>query len=179
MILCREELGKAVDKAVFPGIQGGPLMHVIAAKAVAFKEALGPEFRQYQVRIVENARALAAALTERGFKLVSGGTDNHLILVNVKVKGLTGKVAEAALDEIGVTVNKNTIPFDEESPFVTSGIRLGTPAVTTRGMEPAQMVQIAQIIDDGLTAVAADSLAAKKESLQARVRALTGAFPLK
>ncbi len=145
---------------------------------MSLREAQLPAFAAYQRRVVENARALAEALLAIGFKLASGGTDNHLMLVNVKVKGLTGKQAEAALDEIGVTVNKNTIPFDEESPFVTSGIRLGTPAVTTRGMGPAQMAEIATIIDDTLAAVAADRFAATKEGLQARVRTLTSAFPL-
>jgi glycine hydroxymethyltransferase len=178
MILCRESLAKALDKAVFPGIQGGPLMHIIAAKAVAFKEAEAPEWRDYQRRIIENAQALAAALLEQGFTLVSGGTDNHLMLVNVKAKGLTGKVAEAVLDEVGITVNKNTIPFDEESPFVTSGIRLGTPAVTTRGMGPEQMSEIARVINDTLTATAASNLEGTMGDLQARVRSLTSAFPL-
>lgn len=178
MILCRESLAKALDRAVFPGIQGGPLMHIIAAKAVALKEAEAPEWRDYQRRIIENAQALAAALLEQGFRLVSGGTDNHLMLVNVKIKGLTGKVAEAVLDEVGVTVNKNTIPFDEESPFVTSGIRLGTPAVTTRGMGPEQMREIAAIINDALTAAAAGHLEAGMGGLQNRVRSLTSAFPL-
>lgn len=178
LILCKEKYAKQIDKAVFPGIQGGPLMHVIAAKAVALKEAQGPEFAVYQAHIVENSRALAKALLELGFKLVSGGTDNHLMLVNVKEKGLTGKVAEKALDEIGVTVNKNTIPFDTESPFVTSGIRLGTPAVTTRGMGPEQMKQIAEIIDETLTVTAAQRLDAARDGLQTRVHALTAQFPL-
>src|SRR5690606_17187090 len=127
MILCKAEHAKAVDKAVFPGIQGGPLMHVIAAKAVALKEALTPEFKEYQKRVVANAKAMAKALADRGYRIVSGGTDNHLLLVDVKQAGLTGKDAEKALDEVGITVNKNTIPFDTESPFVTSGIRIGTP----------------------------------------------------
>jgi glycine hydroxymethyltransferase len=178
MILCRQEFAKAIDKAVFPGTQGGPLMHVIAAKAVALKEAMEPSFAQYQRNVVANAQELAKALLAMGFRLASGGTDNHLLLVNVKVKSLTGKQAEAALDEIGITVNKNTIPFDEESPFVTSGIRLGTPAVTTRGMGAEQMKEIAAIINDTLTATAADNLDAHRESLKARVKALTAAFPL-
>jgi len=180
LILCRAEYAKDIDKAVFPGIQGGPLMHIIAAKAVALKEAMTPEFSAYQKRVVENAAALAAALVAKGFKLASGGTDNHLMLVNVKVKGLTGKEAEKALDEIGITVNKNTIPFDEESPFVTSGIRLGTPAVTTRGMGPEQMVEIASIISDTLEAAASGTLGKDevKAGLQKRVKALTSAFPL-
>ena len=133
MILCKEEHAKAVDKAVFPGIQGGPLMHIITAKAVAFKEAQQPEFASYQRQIVSNASALAEALLERGFHLVSGGTDTHLMLVDLRSKNITGKEAEALLDAAGITANKNAIPFDPEKPFISSGIRLGTPAVTTRG----------------------------------------------
>ncbi|TGE33947.1 serine hydroxymethyltransferase [Desulfosporosinus sp. Sb-LF] len=152
LILCKAEYAQAIDKAIFPGIQGGPLMHVIAAKAVAFGEALQPNFKAYQTRIVENAQALAQALLDRGFRIVSGGTDNHLILVDVRTKGVTGKAAETILDEVGITVNKNTIPFETESPFVTSGIRLGTPAVTTRGMDVKAMKQIAEAIDLALTA---------------------------
>lgn len=178
MILCRADLAKAIDKAVFPGIQGGPLMHVIAAKAVALKEALSPEFREYQARIVKNAQALAQSLMERGFKLVSGGTDNHLMLVNVKASGITGKAAQASLDAIGITANKNTIPFDEESPFVTSGIRLGTPAVTTRGMGPDEMKEIAAIIDATVKATAEGRLEATQADLVARVHKLTAAYPL-
>lgn len=147
MILCKEKYAKAIDKAIFPGIQGGPLMHVIAAKAVNFKEVLSDEFKVYQKQIVRNAKALADALMSRGFKIVSDGTDNHLMLVNlVGMKVDTGKEAEHLLDEVGVTCNKNTIPFDPKSPFVTSGIRLGTPAVTTRGMVEADMDVIAEII---------------------------------
>jgi glycine hydroxymethyltransferase len=146
IILCRKEYAAAVDKAVFPGIQGGPLMHVIAAKAVAFKEALEPEFKDYQRRVVDNARALAEALKGYGFDLVSGGTDNHLILVDLRNKGLTGAEAEHLLEQVNVTVNKNAVPFDTQPPRVTSGIRLGTPAVTTRGMGTAAMQQIAAII---------------------------------
>jgi len=144
MILCKSEQAKAVDKALFPGMQGGPLMHVIAAKAVAFKEALKPEFALYQGRIVENARVLAEELVRRDFRLVSGGTDNHLILVNLAGRGLTGRVMEEALDKAGLTVNKNSVPFDPQPPMVTSGIRLGTPAVTTRGFGPGEMVKIAE-----------------------------------
>lgn len=151
LILCKKEYAKAIDKAIFPGIQGGPLMHVIAAKAVAFGEALKPEFKVYQERIVENAKALASSLAERGFRIVSGGTDNHLMLVDVRTKGLTGKDAEHILDEMGITVNKNTIPYDPASPFVTSGIRIGTPAVTSRGMNPQAMQRIAEAIDLALT----------------------------
>jgi len=151
MILCKEKYGPAIDKAVFPGIQGGPLMHVIAAKAVAFGEALKPEFKAYQSQVVANAKALAAALMNRGFKLVSGGTDNHLMLVDLRNKNITGKEAEHLLDEVGVTVNKNAIPYDPQKPFVTSGIRIGTPAATTRGMDPAAMETIAEIIDLAIT----------------------------
>lgn len=146
MIMCRADLGPAIDKAIFPGIQGGPLMHVIAAKAVAFKEAMSEEFRLYQEQIVKNAKALAYKLTDLGFDLVSGGTDNHLMLVDVRKQQLTGKQAEKMLDEIGVTVNKNTIPFDPASPFVTSGIRIGTPALTSRGMKEADMLVVGEII---------------------------------
>lgn len=151
LILCKAEYAQAIDKAIFPGIQGGPLMHVIAAKAVAFGEALKPDFKTYQTKIVENAKALAQALMERGFRLVSGGTDNHVMLVDVTTKQLTGKEAETILHEVGITVNKNTIPFDTASPFVTSGIRLGTPAVTSRGMNIDAMKRIAEAIDLALT----------------------------
>jgi glycine hydroxymethyltransferase len=151
LILCKEKWAKAIDKAIFPGLQGGPLMHVIAAKAVAFKEALQPEFKDYQKRVLENAQALAKGLIDKGFRLVSGGTDNHLLLVDVRNKNITGKAAEKALDLAGITVNKNTIPNDPASPFVTSGLRLGTPAVTTRGMTPEVMTQIAGFIDEALS----------------------------
>lgn len=145
--MCKEQYAAAIDKTIMPGIQGGPLMHVIAAKAVAFKEALQPEFNTYQKRIVDNAKALAARLKEHGYKLVAGGTDTHLMLVSfVGVEGLTGKKAENALDKAGITVNKNTVPFDPEKPFVTSGIRIGTPAVTTRGMGTAEMQKIGDFI---------------------------------
>ncbi len=143
LILCRAEHAKAVDKSVFPGHQGGPLQHVIAAKAVAFGEALTEDFRRYAARVVQNAKTLAAALAERGFAIVSGGTDTHLMLVDLRPKGLTGKAAEAVLGRAGITVNKNTVPNDPQSAFVTSGIRIGTPAVTTRGMGRAEMVRIA------------------------------------
>jgi len=146
--MCRQEFAKALDRVVFPGIQGGPLMHVIAAKAVAFKEAMEPEFRSYQEQVVSNARALAEALTTRGFNLVSGGTDNHLMLIDLTNKGVTGVEAESALDLAGITVNKNGIPFDEKPPTVTSGIRLGTPIVTTRGMKEAEMAEIASMVSD-------------------------------
>ncbi|MDO6354307.1 serine hydroxymethyltransferase [Caloramator sp. CAR-1] len=146
-ILCKEQYAKLIDKTIFPGIQGGPLEHVIAAKAVCFKEAMSEEFKEYQRKVLENAKTLANALMERGFKLVSGGTDNHLMLVDLRNKYITGKDAEHLLDEVGITVNKNTIPFDPESPFVTSGIRIGTPAVTTRGFGKEEMVEIADIIN--------------------------------
>jgi glycine hydroxymethyltransferase len=151
MILCREEYARDIDKTIFPGIQGGPLMHVIAAKAVAFKEALAPEFRVYQEQIVKNARALAQGMMDRGYRIVSGGTDNHLMLVDLTNKGITGKEAEEALDIAGITVNKNGIPFDHRPPQVTSGIRLGTPIVTSRGMKEPEMHEIAALIDRALS----------------------------
>jgi glycine hydroxymethyltransferase len=151
LVLCKEKWAKAIDKAIFPGLQGGPLMHVIAAKAVAFKEALEPGFKDYQKRVLENAHALAEALKAKGFRLVSDGTDNHLMLIDVRNKDITGKIAEKALDKAGITVNKNTIPNDPQSPFVTSGLRIGTPAVTTRGMTPETMVEIANLIDKVLS----------------------------
>ena len=146
LILCKEQYAKQIDKAIFPGIQGGPLMHVIAAKAVAFGEALQPEFQDYIQAVVDNAKTLAAALLERGLTIVSGGTDTHLMLVDVRNLGLTGKEAEHLLDAVGITTNKNTIPFDPASPFVTSGVRIGTPAATSRGFDQAAMVEIADII---------------------------------
>jgi glycine hydroxymethyltransferase len=153
MILCRQAFAKSIDSSVFPGNQGGPLMHVIAAKAVAFKEALTPEFKAYQEQIVRNAKALAAALTDKGFRPVSGGTDNHLILIDLRNTELTGKLAQDTLDEAHITVNRNTVPFETRSPFVTSGIRIGTPAVTTRGMKEAEMSLIADFIFRALEAV--------------------------
>ena len=147
MVLCRADQAKAIDKALFPGMQGGPLMHVIAAKAVAFQEALKPEFADYQRRIVENARVLGEELVRRGFRLVSGGTDNHLLLVSLSDRGLTGKLMEQALDKAGITVNKNAVPFDSQPPMVTSGFRVGTPAVTTRGFGPGEMAKIAEWIE--------------------------------
>lgn len=171
LILCKEEYAKQIDKAIFPGIQGGPLMHVIAAKAVCFHEALQPEFQAYQKQIVANAQALAAGLQDQGFRLVSGGTDNHLMLIDVKSKGLTGKEAEKMLDDANVTVNKNTIPFETESPFVTSGIRVGTPAVTSRGMKEAEMKEIAAIFETVL-------LKKDQEAAKAMVKSLTDRFPL-
>jgi len=175
LILCKEEYAKAVDKAVFPGIQGGPLMHIIAAKAVSFKEALQPEFKEYQKQIVSNAAALANALSDRGFNLVTGGTDTHLVLVDLRNKGLTGKEAEERLDSVGITVNKNAIPFDPQKPFVTSGLRLGTPAVTTRGMKEPEMERIAEAIDLALSYGASGE---KLEAAGAIVRELCSGFPL-
>ena len=175
MILCKAEHAKAVDKAVFPGTQGGPLMHVIAAKAVSFREALQPEFKGYCGQIIRNAQALAAALAGHGFQIVSGGTDNHLMLVDLRNKGVTGKVAEKVLGEAGITVNKNTVPKETQSPFVTSGVRIGTPAVTTRGMKDEEMIRIAGFIDRALAAPEdAQSLARIKHE----VKELANAFPL-
>jgi len=153
LILSKAAFAKEVDKLVFPGVQGGPLMHVIAAKAVAFKEALAPSFKVYQQQILANAQALARTLQGEGFRLVSGGTDNHLMLIDVFAKGITGKVAEKALDRAGITVNKNTIPFDRNSPMVASGIRVGTPALTTRGMKEAEMVEVGRLIARALASV--------------------------
>lgn len=151
MILCREEFAKKIDSVMFPGIQGGPLMHVIAAKAVALREAMKPEFKKYQLQIIKNASALALELAVKGYRIVTGGTDNHLMLVDLSVKGLTGKESAATLDRARITVNKNLIPFDKNSPFVTSGIRLGTPSVTTRGMKEPEMKIIASLIDEVLS----------------------------
>jgi len=175
MILCKSQYAQAIDKAIFPGIQGGPLMHVIAAKAAAFKEALAPSFKTYQGQIVKNAQALAGALTKKGFRLVSGGTDTHLMLLDLRNRNITGKDAEHLLDEAGVTVNKNTIPFDPQSPFVTSAVRIGTPAVTTRGMKEQEMVKIADIIDYILTYREQPD---KREQAVRLVRELTSAYPL-
>jgi glycine hydroxymethyltransferase len=175
LILCKTEHAKAIDKAVFPGLQGGPLEHVIAAKAVALKEALDPTFKQYAAQVVANARELASSLIARGFQVVSGGTDNHLMLVDLRNKGLTGKVAEQALDRAGITVNKNTVPKETQSPFVTSGIRIGTAAVTTRGMKPPEMRRIAELID---TTLQAPDDAAVTDRVRSEVRDLAAAFPL-
>lgn len=171
-ILCKEKYSKMIDKAIFPGIQGGPLMHIIAAKAVSFGEAQQDSFKEYQKQIVKNAKTLADSLIERGFRLVSGGTDNHLILLDVRPKGLTGKKAEELLEAVNVTTNKNTIPFDPESPFVTSGIRIGTPAVTTRGMKEDEMKEIAKIID-----LALDE-SNDREQVKDKVLELCSKFPL-
>jgi glycine hydroxymethyltransferase len=175
MIMCKERYAAAVNKNIFPGMQGGPLMHVIAAKAVAFQEALTPEWREYQRQIVANARALAEALTANGFRLVSGGTDTHLMLVDVASRGLTGKAAEAALDKAGITANKNTIPFETRPPTVTSGVRLGTPALTTRGMREAEMRTVAALIAEVLADV---EDAGRQVRVAAKVRELCAGFPL-
>jgi glycine hydroxymethyltransferase len=175
LILCKEEFAKAIDKSIFPGVQGGPLMHIIAAKAVAFGEALQPSFKEYAKRIVENASAFAEALKAEGLQLVSGGTDNHLVLVDVRNLGLTGKEAEHLLDEVSITTNKNTIPYDPQSPFVTSGVRMGTPAVTTRGFDTEAMKEVASIIALSLKN---PQDAAKQEEARQRVAALCARFPL-
>ena len=175
MIMCKEEYAKAIDKSIFPGIQGGPLMHVIAAKAVAFGEALQPEFKEYAKQVIVNAQTLAETLQQEGFTIVSGGTDTHVLLVDLRTVGLTGKVAEHVLDEVGITCNKNTIPFDPESPFVTSGIRLGTPALTTRGLHTEDMKEIASIIS--LVLKQPEDTAVLAEAKQ-RVAALCEKYPM-
>jgi glycine hydroxymethyltransferase len=175
LVLCRERYAKDLDRTVFPGVQGGPLMHVIAAKAVCLKEAAEPSFADYQRQIVANASRLAAALVAAGFRLVSGGTDNHLMLVDVFSKGITGKVAEAALDKAGITVNKNAIPFDPNPPMVASGIRIGTPAVTTRGMREAEMDTIGELIARALMAPTDDRALAM---VRTEVETLCRTFPL-
>ena len=175
LILCKEKYAKAIDKSIFPGIQGGPLMHVIAAKAVALGEALQPEFKVYAQQVIDNAKALAAALQEKGLTIVSGGTDTHVMLVDVRNTGLTGKEAEHLLDEVGITCNKNTIPFDPASPFVTSGIRLGTPALTTRGLQVKDMEEIADII---AAVLKNPEDKAVHEEASKRVAALCEAYPL-
>lgn len=175
LILCKEKYAKQIDKAIFPGVQGGPLMHVIAAKAVALGEALKPEFKEYAKQIIVNCQALAEGLIDEGFRLVSGGTDNHLLLVDVRGQKMTGKTAEHLLDEVGVTCNKNTIPFDPESPFVTSGIRLGTAAVTTRGFKEADMKEVAAII--GLVLNNPEDAEKQAEAAQ-RVAALCAKYPM-
>jgi len=175
MILCRAEYAEAVDKAVFPGLQGGPLMHVIAGKAAALKEAQAPDFVDYQKQVLANAQTLSRELIRHGFRIVSGGTDNHLLLIDVRSKNLTGKDAEHILDEIGITVNKNAIPFDTQSPYVTSGVRVGTPALTTRGMGEEAVVQIAAAMDNALS-YGQDP--AKLDAARKIVRELTEAYPL-
>jgi glycine hydroxymethyltransferase len=174
LILSTAEFAKAIDKSVFPGTQGGPLQHMIAAKAVAFGEALTADFKTYARQVVENAKTLASSLVDLGYAIVSGGTDTHLMLVDLRPKNLTGKAAEKTLGEAGITVNKNTVPDDPQSPFVTSGIRLGTPALTTRGMGQEEMVRVAQLIDEALTHPDEKTLA----RVRSEVGSLTGAFPL-
>ena len=176
LILCKDaEFGQQFNKAIFPGIQGGPLMHVIAGKAVALKEALSPEFKEYAAQIIKNAKALADTLAADGFRIVSGGTDNHLMLVDLTSKNITGKVAQNLLDEVGITANKNTIPFEKLSPFVTSGIRLGSPALTTRGFREDDMVEVANIIDLVLDNPEDESA---REQARQRVAALCAKYPL-
>ncbi|MEW5746058.1 MAG: serine hydroxymethyltransferase [Nitrospirota bacterium] len=175
MIMCKEEHAKAIDKMIFPGIQGGPLVHVIAAKAVAFKEALTEEFREYQHKIVRNAKSLAEGLRKRGFSIVSGGTDNHLMLVDLSAMEVTGKDAEEALDAAGITVNKNAIPYDTKPPAITSGIRLGTPCVTTRGMGEAEMDEIADII---ATVIRNNGNLSLRAAMNNRVKALCDKYPI-
>jgi glycine hydroxymethyltransferase len=177
MILCKEEYAKEIDRAVFPGIQGGPLMHIIAAKAVALKEALAPEFRLYQAQIVANARRLAARLAGHGLRVVSGGTDNHVFLLDVSQAGLTGKVAEKALEAAAITVNKNTIPFDPNPPLVASGIRIGTPALTTRGMQEPEMDVVGDLMAEVLRAAASEA-AETQARVRLRVKELCERFPL-
>ncbi len=175
MIMCKKEYAKRIDRAVFPGNQAGPLMHVIAAKAVAFAEAMKPEFKEYQKRIIKNAKALAEGLKREGFRLVSGGTDNHLMLVDLTERGLTGKEAADILDEAGITLNKNTIPFDKKSPSITSGIRLGTPAVTTRGMKEAEMESIAKMVSNILNSPDDQDL---RKRVKEKVKNLCRKFPI-
>lgn len=170
MILCKEKFAKQIDKAIFPGIQGGPLMHIIAAKAVCFKEAMNDDFISYQKQVITNAKTLANELSNKGFRIVSGGTDNHLMLLDLRNKYLTGKDAEKILDEIHITTNKNTIPFDPQSPFITSGLRIGTPAVTTKGMKENEMIELAEIIDLALSKKDTQSI------LKERVLELTTKF---
>ena len=175
MILCKNDHAKAIDSMVFPGTQGGPLMHVIAGKAVALHEALQPEFKEYQKQIIKNAHVLSEGLKKRGFRIVSGGTDNHLMLVDLTNKGLTGKVGENCLESAGITVNKNLIPFDKQSPFVTSGVRIGTPAITTRGAKEKEMEKIADFIDRALKACDVEK---KLDAIREEIREFLKGFPL-
>ena len=175
MIMCKEKFGKAVDKIIFPGIQGGPLVHVIAAKAVSFKEALEPSFKDYQAQVKKNARALAQRLTEDGFRIVSGGTENHLMLVDLTPKNITGKDAEHALDAAGITCNKNSIPYDQKPPVTTSGIRLGTPIVTTRGMREPEMKVIGDLICEALKCI---DQPGKLAAMREQTRKFCSKFPM-
>jgi glycine hydroxymethyltransferase len=172
-ILCKEKYAKDIDKTIFPGMQGGPLMHIIAAKAICFEEAANEDFKSYMSQVVKNAAVLAEELTKRGFRLVSGGTDNHLMLVDLTTKNITGKEAEKLLDSVGITVNKNTIPFETQSPFVTSGIRIGTPAVTTRGFKEEEMKEIARLIDYVI-----ENREADLSSVRTEVSALCSKYPI-
>jgi len=173
--LCKEKWAKQIDKAVFPGLHGGPHMHIIAAKAVAFKEAMSVEFREYQHQIILNAKAFEEEFKKLDWRLVAGGTDTHLLLIDVKSKGITGKQAEEALDKANITVNKNTIPYDKEKPFIASGIRIGTPALTTRGMKEEEMKKIARLIDEVLTKINDNIII---EEVKGEVKELTEEFPL-
>lgn len=173
LILCKEQYAKQIDKAVFPGTQGGPLMHVIAGKAVCFGEALKPEFKEYQKQIIKNAKTLSEELIKYGFNLVSGGTDNHLILIDLRNKGITGKELEERLDNVGITVNKNSVPFDTEKPTITSGIRIGTPAVTTRGFKEKEMIEIAKLIN-----MTVENYEEKQEEIKQEVANICKRFPL-
>lgn len=175
LILCKADYAKQINKAVFPGCQGGPLEHIIAAKAVSFKQAMTADFKKYQQQIIKNAQALAEGLLKNGFRLVSGGTDTHLVLVDLRPKKVTGKIAEKVLDEVGITVNKNTVPFDPEKPFVTSGVRIGTPALTTRGMKELEMKLIADLIGKVLSDVENEKV---KQEVKAAVKELCTKFPL-
>jgi glycine hydroxymethyltransferase len=175
MVMCRAQYAQDLDRTVMPGVQGGPLMHVIAGKAVAFREALTPEWRAYQGQVLRNATALAGALLERGYRLVSGGTDTHLLLVDLGPRDVTGKAAQEALDRAWITVNKNTVPFDKRGPMVTSGIRIGTPAVTTRGMRAPEMAQIAELVDRVLSNVGSSAV---ETAVRNEVQELTARFPL-
>jgi glycine hydroxymethyltransferase len=175
IVMCQEKFAKQIDSMLFPGIQGGPLMHVIAAKAVCFHEALQPQFREYQRQVVINAKALAAGLAKHGYRIVSGGTDNHLMLVDLRPKDLNGKEAQEVLDRAGITVNKNAIPFDTSSPFKPGGIRVGTPAVTTRGMKEEEMLEIAELAAEAL---GKRSDGAAIENVRKKVIDLTSRFPL-
>jgi glycine hydroxymethyltransferase len=175
MIMCKAEYARAINKMVFPGIQGGPLVHVIAAKAVAFKEAMNREFKDYQIKVIKNAKKLAEELIKGGFKVISGGTDNHMMLVDLTNKGTTGKDAEEALGMTGITVNKNVVPYDEKPPAITSGIRLGTPCVTTRGMGEAEMVEMADIISSVIGNIHDTGVI---KNLAKRVKTLCGNFPI-
>jgi glycine hydroxymethyltransferase len=175
MIMCKEEFAKSIDKSIFPGLQGGPLMHVIAAKAVAFAEDLLPSYKDYCRQVIANARALSKALADRGFRIVSGGTDTHLFMLDLTDKNITGKESEAALGFAGITVNKNTIPREKRSPFITSGVRIGTPAVTTRGMKEKEMQIIGELIADVLLDVGNESL---QKNVTEKVKSLCSNFPL-